>query len=198
MQDRQFFDFESPSKKAPESAARALAELAFAPAPHEQGPAPQVIVRRRRIQLPLLAPEKAADDAQTHVPRVFLARQPLVGVENTEATAGDPGPVAADVTEAPVRRSERIGHEKRARTLRVVLVEPPADRVPAAVAQPGAEADAAIARAMAGLQSTLTQIGQAQDFTLVDDSLDGEWQGLAAAAQRLERDLQSVLAEPAR
>lgn len=127
------FAFQSAPPVAPKSAARLAAEALFGvpPAPPPATDGPQVVVLRKRsivietaaaepLPQPAAAPTVAAEERQ---PRVFRApgtatRQPILA------------PTASPAVARP-RRARRIGHDRRAGAIRMIVSAPPPAEQPA-------------------------------------------------------------------
>ena len=197
----------------PASPARLAAEALFevrGPEPVLHEPVPVVVVRRRKA---VAADEALAASSQTVAggghpalrrARVFTLRPAAV------QPAAVPAAPAVAGAERPRRRSraDRIGHDTRARVIRHVSLANGAAAPQAAPpnlelsAHPALDSAATLGTAeptaaelaagLAALDRLFADIRQAQSFTFADVSAAADWLRLAAAIDRLTRELQAM------
>ncbi|MDE2395313.1 MAG: hypothetical protein KGM91_07710 [Burkholderiales bacterium] len=214
------------------SQARLLAEQAFA-APN----APQIVVKRKRLAFPADAPPQEVKEPlepqpepSARAPRVFLApaaAPPAIAVAAiaavepvpaaAEPAAADPTPAAAEPARA--RRAERIGHDRRAKVIRVVVApERSADALAVAVqalplmplmphlpdGAPGAaarlfaevneqaRAHERVTRELSALHAGVLRLRSAAAFIVNEPGIAEEWRRIAATLEGLRQDLEAA------
>jgi hypothetical protein len=190
--------------------ARRAAEALFAPAPpHDAAnPAPQVIVRRRKVAAQPLAPESqsaegpAADGPRG--PKIYRIQKTLSDIAPHEAEESTLGQSSTAQPEDG-RRRRRVREERIPSTPVVtrLKVGDDADQTTeksSSVLSPDSTSLGALERelvqkAQQRLDETLAQIQAAASWTCSDGSLDADWQRLASVADRTLEDIKLALAK---
>lgn len=219
-----------PTSRFP-SAARLAAEALFSgrePArPEAPTAAVPVVVVRKRSAVTAAAPASAeAGDAHAghpppqalpfeRAPRVFTLR-PTAKPDAEAATQSAASPESGAAAPAPApkdepgarrtKRSERIGHDTRARVIRVVTRvsgEAPDERLALEALEPDhaapppnasdeTETPAALWRQFARIEALFEQIRQAREFTLVDGRAAKEWLHLTRRLERMAHEVEAL------
>jgi hypothetical protein len=188
--------------------ARRAAEALFAPAlPREAaGPAPQVIVRRRKVAAQPLAPVSLVAEGRPadgpRDPKIYRLQKTSSAVgphEAEESTLGQPS-----TTQPEDGRRRRVREERRPSTPVVtrLKVDGDMDRTVETWGSvlPGGTSLGALERelvrkAKQRLDETIAQVQAAASWKCSDGSLDADWQRLASVSHRTLADIKLALAK---
>lgn len=190
--------------------ARRAAEALFAPAlPHEaESPAPQVIVRRRKVAAQPLAPASQSAEGPPadgpRDPKIYRLQKTHSAVgphEAEESTLGQPSTTQPEdgrrrrrvreerIPSTPVVTRLKVGDDtdQTVETRRPVLV-------PGGTSLGTLESDL-VQAAKQRLDETIAQVQAAASWNCSDGSLDADWQRLASVADRTLDDIKLALAK---
>ena len=190
--------------------ARRAAEALFAPKrPHEAAsPAPQVIVRRRKVAAQPLAPASQSAEGPPadgpRDPKIYRLQKTLSDIgphQAEESTLDQPSTARPE----DGRRRRRVREERIPSTPIVTRLKVGDDtdqtaEISSSVLSPGSTSLGALERelvqaAKQRLDETVAQIQAAASWTCSDGSLDADWQRLASFADRTLDDIKLALAK---